>query len=56
MKVPDHIAKITEQVEAMRKDGHDKKPRVSILLDAIEYEAGAILEADSKKPKPFYKQ
>ncbi len=51
MKVPEHIKKIAEQIEAMRKDEHDKNPIISIQLDAVEYGIGAILEAHYKKPK-----
>lgn len=53
MKIPDHIKEITDEIEAMRKDGHDRNSLISIQLDAIEYGAGAILEAESKKPEPF---
>ncbi len=53
MKIPDHIEIITEQIEAMRKDKHDRNGPVSILLDSLEYGANAILEAAHKKPEPF---
>ena len=56
MKVPDHIEIITEQIEAMRKDGHGKNTRISILLDSMEYSTGAIIEASHKKPEMFQKQ
>ncbi len=53
MKLRDHINIIEEQIEAMRKDKHDRNSLVSIQLDAIEYGCGAIIEASYKKPGPF---
>lgn len=53
MKIPEHVAVITEQIEAMRKDGHARNSLVSIQLDAVEYGCGAILEASYKKAEPF---
>lgn len=53
MKIPDHIAKITEQIEAMRTDGHDHNTLINIQLCAIECGTGAILEASHEKPEPF---
>ena len=51
MKVPEHIAKITEQIQAMRKDGHDRNTNISIQLDAMEYGKDKILIENAENPE-----
>ena len=53
MKIPEHIAIITKQIEAMRKDGHDDNTRISIQLDAMEYAKDAIVIANQKFPDTY---
>lgn len=48
MKVSEHIAEIRKQIKAMRDDGHDDIPLISIHLNAIEYATGAVIEAEYK--------
>ena len=50
MDIPQHIQVITDQIEAMRKDGHDENPYVSIRLDAIEYEKDELLRLLKNPP------
>lgn len=54
MKIPDHIENIKKEIKAMRKDRHDRHGRVGILMDSIDYNADAILEASHDIAKPFY--
>lgn len=51
MKIPEHIAIITDQIEAMRKERHAAKSLVSIQLDAIEYAKDTILADFHKSAK-----
>ncbi len=51
MKIIEHIAIITSQIEAMRKDGHDDNTPISIQLDALEYAKDTILVLDKHNPE-----
>ena len=51
MKIAGHIAIITREIGTIRKDGHDRNPRISIQLDALEYAKDTILVLDKHNPE-----
>lgn len=54
MEVPEHMAVIAEQIEAMRADGHDANTLISIQLDALEYATEKIIVLDLENRQDKY--